>query len=130
MDLDVYFNQTGGGSGSYGTNWGWTSGAATAVVGLGGAVAGIFEAKAQNKTNQAIAQQQFGTQQNITQAQLGAEQKIQAGHDLTAIEVAQIQAQAAMNTPVQPKSNAVVIGVFVFMIVATIGIFYAGTHKG
>ncbi len=125
-------NQDGGGL-SAGA-WGAIGQGAGIVTGT---IAGIFEQKAQNKTNSQIASWQNQTQIQLSKDMGATQQSIEAAHNQTALEVAAIQAKAEQNSASilaskptidnsgSDKSIMAIAGAV--MIIATIGIFYLGS---
>ena len=126
-----FFNQDGGacsGGGLCAGAWGAIGKAGTAVI---GGVFSVFENKANNKSNQQIANGQFQTQKTIACMQDKTALTVNAGHDNTSLEVAQIMANAEANKPASQLSNSNIImaGAVVVFIAATIGMFVYAAHK-
>jgi len=122
-----YLNDVGTQPSFWSSNGSWISQGVSAV---GGIAAGYLSAKEQAKTNRDIASMDVRGKTEVAKSQLDAERYIQEHHDLTAIEIEKIRAMAAINAPQAPaKSNVVMIGIFGFLIVATVGIFYIGSMQ-
>lgn len=113
---------SGGGAASYS----WITQGVGALVGTAGS---FFEKQMESDTARSIASGDRNTKEKIVQSQLDAEAYIQNNHDLTAIEIEKIRAMAAMNKPVDNSRNWIIIGVFSFLIVSTVGILYIGNRQ-
>ena len=113
---------SGGGAASYS----WITQGVGALVGTAGS---FFEKQMESDTARSIASGDQNTKERIALSQLDAEAYIQNNHDLTAIEIEKIRAMAAMNKPVDNSRNWIIIGVFSFLIVSTVGILYIGNRQ-
>ncbi len=113
---------SGGGAASYS----WITQGVGALVGTAGS---FFEKQMESDTARSIASGDQNTKERIALSQLDAEAFIQANHDLTAIEIEKIRAMAAINKPVDNSRNWIIIGVFSFLIVSTVGILYIGNRQ-
>lgn len=113
---------SGGGAASYS----WITQGVGALVGTAGS---FFEKQLESDAARAIASGDQATKERVTKSSLEAEAFIQANHDLTAIEIEKIRAVAAMNKPVDNSRNWIIIGVFSFLIVSTVGILYIGNRQ-
>lgn len=116
----------GGGSSKGMQSYSWITQGVGALVGTAGS---FFEKQMESDTARAIASGDQATKERVSKSSLEAEAFIQANHDLTAIEIEKIRAVAAMNKPVDNSRNWIIIGVFSFLIVSTVGILYIGNRQ-
>lgn len=111
-----------GGAASYS----WITQGVGMVVGAAGS---FFEKQMESDTAKSISSGDRLTKEKIAEASLDVEAFIQRNHDLTAIEIEKIRAMAAMNKPVDNSRNWIMMGVFSFLIVSTVGVLYIGSRQ-